>query len=703
MRNIINTAFSLLPAKPSHVFCFALVILLSFSACDSKHKNHSNLKEGHTHTKKPLPALRVLIWSGHETYLPRNGSPLTLEIDYLKRYAKAHQLELKEIPVARFSDLIPKLLAGEGDLIASNLSITPKRKTQVNFTVPFEETSEFFVQAAHEKPINYASQLKGLTIGVSKGTAFELTAQWLKRTYPSIKIKYIPSTMNSEAIYDQLVAGDYNLIIEDKNLLRSTLQYRDDIQESIQASGKRKIAWAVKFDNSALLKSLNTFLRHEKLTIHTVNSYKNRWHRIQQEKTIRFVMRNSFSSYYFWRGELLGFNYDLAKKFCEENNLRLEIVVAKEYSDMINFIKEDKADIALGYLTPTQERIDQGIAFSIPYHYASEMLVTRADDTINDISLLKNREAVVRRSSSYSSTLNKLKAQIPKLAISYADESSSTASIIDDVANSLADVTVADSHIFNLEMFFRQDIKAPFALGEPKGQSWAIKQNEPELMKPINRFIKKYYKGLFYNVKYNQYFKNEHRLGRQHQHYDRVHKDGTLSPYDSLIKTYATQYNFDWRLMVAQMHQESGFSVNAKSFAGATGLFQLMPRTAKQLGVTNINDPENNIRAGIMYMDWVRERMSYIEPEENQLIWFTLAAYNAGAGHVRDAVYLAKKKGWDEKMWFGNVEKAMLLLSQKKYYHKARHGYVRGSEPVTYVREIKRRFDTFKLAVDSVK
>jgi membrane-bound lytic murein transglycosylase F len=173
-----------------------------------------------------------------------------------------------------------------------------------------------------------------------------------------------------------------------------------------------------------------------------------------------------------------------------------------------------------------------------------------------------------------------------------------------------------------------------------------------------------------------------------------------LSPYDEFVKKYAKKYNFDWRLMVAQMHQESHFDPNARSFAGAHGLFQIMPRTAKQMNLENIDDPETGIHAGIKYMDWVRERMTYIKPEEGQLIWFTLASYNAGAGHVRDAVSLARKKGWNPHRWFGHVEKAMLLLSKAEYAKKARYGYVRGHEPVQYVHAIKNRFDTFQYLVE---
>jgi membrane-bound lytic murein transglycosylase F len=77
-------------------------------------------------------------------------------------------------------------------------------------------------------------------------------------------------------------------------------------------------------------------------------------------------------------------------------------------------------------------------------------------------------------------------------------------------------------------------------------------------------------------------------------------------------------------------------------------------------------------------------------------MWFTLAAYNAGQGHVKDARRLARQKGWNPNRWFNNVEKAMLLLSKRKYARQARHGYVRGREPVNYVRDIRDRFVAYQ-------
>ena len=122
---------------------------------------------------------------------------------------------------------------------------------------------------------------------------------------------------------------------------------------------------------------------------------------------------------------------------------------------------------------------------------------------------------------------------------------------------------------------------------------------------------------------------------------------------------------------------------------------QVMPRTAKELGLTDLKDPETGVHAGVKYLQWVRERF---EPELDvkDRMWFTLAAYNAGQGHVRDARRLARQKGWNDNRWFGHVEKAMLLLSKKEYSSKARHGYVRGSEPVKYVRDIRSRFFAYQ-------
>ena len=169
---------------------------------------------------------------------------------------------------------------------------------------------------------------------------------------------------------------------------------------------------------------------------------------------------------------------------------------------------------------------------------------------------------------------------------------------------------------------------------------------------------------------------------------------GQISPYDKLVRKYADRYGFDWRLVTAQMYQESRFNPKAKSHVGAKGLMQLMPRTAKAMGVKNASDPAHNIKGGVKYMDWLRDRFDSNLPISERL-WFTLASYNAGAGHVHDARRLARQLGYDPDRWFGHTEEAMLKLSKKEYARKARFGYVNGREPVNYVRDIRQRFEAY--------
>ncbi|MGC3834140.1 transporter substrate-binding domain-containing protein [Moritella viscosa] len=152
---------------------------------------------------------------------------------------------------------------------------------------------------------------------------------------------------------------------------------------SLQASVTRHLGWGVAPGNKKLLKQLNQFLKEQNLIANvkrkSKHSNKTQWQKIQESRTVRFVLRNNLSSYYIWRGELLGFHYELAKRFAKEHKLRYEIIVAPNNVALLDYLLEDKADIALGFLTPTAQRRDKGIAFSRPYHYASELVVAHKD------------------------------------------------------------------------------------------------------------------------------------------------------------------------------------------------------------------------------------------------------------------------------------------------------------------------------------
>ena len=169
---------------------------------------------------------------------------------------------------------------------------------------------------------------------------------------------------------------------------------------------------------------------------------------------------------------------------------------------------------------------------------------------------------------------------------------------------------------------------------------------------------------------------------------------GTISKYDHLFQKYAPLPRWDWRLMAAQCYQESCFDPYARSWAGACGLMQIMPKTAAHLGLplSQINEPEPNISAAARLLQELMQSFSDIRSVTERQN-FVLAAYNCGPGHVRDAIALARKHGADTQTW-GSVSRYLGMLNNPHYYTDpvVKYGYMRSSETLDYVERIRARY-----------
>jgi len=253
---------------------------------------------------------------------------------------------------------------------------------------------------------------------------------------------------------------------------------------------------------------------------------------------------------------------------------------------------------------------------------------------------------------------------------------------------------VVDDQVLALALGWLDGVKGVLTLGAPQPEGWVTRAPDRQLLQAINAFWKKEYRGAFYNITYNRYFKSPAKIRKAVQKHARLYPDGSISPYDPLVRRFAGLYNFDWRLIVAQMYQESRFDPNAVSPSGARGLMQVLPGTAKEMGFRNMKDPPASIHAGVKYLNVMQARWPDDLDASNR-VFFALASYNAGAGHVRDARTLARQTGRNPDLWFGHVEDAMRLLSKPEYARRAKCGFVRGQEPINYVRQIIARYRTY--------
>lgn len=179
----------------------------------------------------------------------------------------------------------------------------------------------------------------------------------------------------------------------------------------------------------------------------------------------------------------------------------------------------------------------------------------------------------------------------------------------------------------------------------------------------------------------------------------------SIRKYKPIIKKYAKRYGFDWRLIVAQIAQESGFKEKAQSKVGAHGLMQLMPRTAKEIGHELdieyiMKSPRENITAGIYHL---KKQMRYFPdspfPDQARL---ALASYNCGAGRIFDAQKIAEYYKLAPNRWIYVKPYLATLKPSDWELHlqvwpdgKPQYGYFYGyNETINYVDRI---WETYKI------
>lgn len=244
-------------------------------------------------------------------------------------------------------------------------------------------------------------------------------------------------------------------------------------------------------------------------------------------------------------------------------------------------------------------------------------------------------------------------------------------------------------------------VRKDSSLKSRQGGAWAVRKDSPLLSASLSQWMTTHQKDFFdYTT-----IRIKSDSGRTYTPRRKVSSPilnavrGQISTYDDIFKQQAIKCGWDWRLLAAQAYQESAFDPQAVSHMGAMGLMQLMPGTAREVGVAqaDVFDPKTNVQGAVKYINRLNTHYASIT-DVNERINFILAGYNAGAGHVDDARALARKYGKDPDVWIGNVDAFVLKMSDQQYYNQpeVKHGYFRGSETYDYVNGIRARWSEYK-------
>ncbi len=402
---------------------------------------------------------------------------------------------------------------------------------------------------------------------------------------------------------------------------------------------------------------------------------------------LRVVTRYGPITYYRNRGSDTGFEYELARRFAKKLGVELEISIAYSRDELLDALRKGKADIAAAGIIKDGQ--PAGIYFGPDYLSVRQFVVRRRGvnpaDGPEDIV---GKRVLVVAGSTQEKALNELLPAHPGLSWERANRLE-TLDLLEAVELGQVDYTVVNSNEYTAHRGVYPYLRVAFAVGEPQQLAWAIRDHPSNygLRFQIDRFFDQLREsGRMASIIERYYGHREPKSQYQSQAF--LNRMRSILPeYRELIEQIALEYEVDWRLIAAVAYQESHWDPKARSPTGVRGMMMLTRDTAREMGVTNRTDAEQSLRGGTRYLKKLLAKLPDEIPMPDRL-WFALASYNMGYGHVLDLWNLARRENRNPYRW-NEVKDLLPTLRQEKVYSTLRYGYARGDEALKYVQNIR--------------
>lgn len=435
---------------------------------------------------------------------------------------------------------------------------------------------------------------------------------------------------------------------------------------------------------------------------------------IMERGVLRATTNFNFANYFVYRGEPMGFHFELLRLFAGYIGVELEIYATNDLEKNLNCLLEgNECDIiALDFAVTKSGR--NLVSFIEPHNQERQVLIQRkpANWSLMRMSEVENRlirnqldlagkTIHVQRNSVFAERLQNFMQEIGATVV-IVEVDYDADQLIEMVANGSIDYTVSHEHLarINASYFNNIDVQTPMSF--PQNLSWAVNRDAPQLQAALNRWMKEFKETTQFAMLYHRYFNNPRSMYIARSPFSSL-GGGKISVFDTYFRKHAGVVGWDWRLIASVAFQESRFNPDAVSWAGATGIMQLMPATAAIFNIDSTSSISDHIFAGVSYLQWLENTLKDHVPDSTERVKFVLAAYNVGIGHVMDAIRLARKHGRNPELWTDNVDYFVLNKSKPEYYQDevVRFGFARGREPYAFVIEILERFEHYKNVIGS--
>ena len=424
-------------------------------------------------------------------------------------------------------------------------------------------------------------------------------------------------------------------------------------------------------------------------------------HRLPDTLTVGTLY--SPTGFFILKGDTMGYDYDRICDFARSRGIALRFKVARSMPALLDMLKKRDVDVLACEIPVTAEYKSRVLHCGAVNETYQVLVQHSGKNMIYDVTQLIGREVFVEKGSKYESRLRNLDNEVGGgITIHTVEgEAALPTELIQRVSKRDIDFTIVDSDIAQMNLSYYDSINIGLRVGFAQRSSWAVDPRNQWLADSINVWAESLDAQEYSKQALKHYFEMNRGPKPDSIKVDTlaVTPPGGISPYDHVFKQYAQEMGWDWRLLAAIAYSESGFDPNATSWMGARGIMQVMPKTARSFGVKeeDLSNPAVSIRVASKILKELDGIMrSKTGPGDR--IKFVLAAYNAGSGHVTDAIALARKYELDPRVWSENVEQAMLWKMDPEYYNDSvcSNGYCRGTEPVDYVIKVLNCYENYK-------
>lgn len=386
-----------------------------------------------------------------------------------------------------------------------------------------------------------------------------------------------------------------------------------------------------------------------------------------------------------------GYDFELVSHYATSIDVELEIVKTNTSNEIIFLLNQGKVDI--GILGSSPEFDQKNIENVVTYNNSKWYVIgNRANRQLpKSIDSIEPNTMIVANGSNASFILHSIREDYPSLLW---DELKNTnvRSILERINENHSKISIISEDIYAYYQYLFPETKKIFVLPIKYPSRWLVKNNNNlSFLYSINSFFNKYKQNGKLEKIGKTYYEHLSAFDYVDIRYYLKRINKKLPKYKKYFVEAAKNSALDARIIAAVSYQESHWNRKARSPTGVRGMMMLTLDTAKRVGVKNRLNAKQSIFGGAKYLKILYESFSNTIEEPDRL-WFTLAAYNIGLGHVEDARTITKSQGDNPNSWI-DVEKHIPKLSQKKWYKKTRHGFARGYEPIEFVRRVRRYYD----------